>query len=234
MILAVIQARMSSSRLPGKVLLEIAGKPMLQWVVERALLAKTVDQVVVATTTDPADDPIAAFCEAQGYLFTRGAACARRRQALGVKADIVVRTADCHCWIRLLVRLSNCCYYDLDLQRIACRHWADYPWPRRGSHHGCLGAWRETREAHFREHVMPYFYDDLPLVPLAAVDSDRSSSIQPDRTSHVALSGSGRPEGLKGLSTSHFEHRTSHVILRPLPEPIFGGYHVHHFPNHRN
>lgn len=55
MILAVIQARMSSKRLPGKVLMEINGKPMLQWVIEAAQAAKMVDRVVVATS-DRAED----------------------------------------------------------------------------------------------------------------------------------------------------------------------------------
>ena len=44
--LAIIQARMSSTRLPGKVLKDIAGKPMLQHVVERARQAKTIDEVL--------------------------------------------------------------------------------------------------------------------------------------------------------------------------------------------
>ena len=54
--IAIIQARMSSTRLPGKVLLDIAGEPMLARVIERAKRAKLVDEVVLATTTDPSDD----------------------------------------------------------------------------------------------------------------------------------------------------------------------------------
>ena len=69
---AIIQARMSSSRLPGKVLLDIAGQPMLVRVVERARRAKTIDDVMVATTTDPADDPIEALCRERGYPVYRG------------------------------------------------------------------------------------------------------------------------------------------------------------------
>lgn len=71
-IVAIIQARMGSSRLPGKVLLDIAGQPMLAWVVERTRQAKTVDEVVVATTTDPADDAVAALCQRRGYAYFRG------------------------------------------------------------------------------------------------------------------------------------------------------------------
>ncbi len=91
---------MGSSRLPGKVLLDIAGKPMLQWVVERTRRATQVHEVMVATTDDPADDPIAAFCATQGVPCYRGSAFdvldryynAARSQL----AEIVVRiTADC-------------------------------------------------------------------------------------------------------------------------------------------
>jgi spore coat polysaccharide biosynthesis protein SpsF len=71
-VVAIVQGRMNSSRLPGKILLDIAGKPMLAHVVERARLAKTVDQVLFATTTDPSDDPVAAFCEQRGYACYRG------------------------------------------------------------------------------------------------------------------------------------------------------------------
>ncbi len=98
--IAIIQARMSSTRLPGKVLHDIAGEPMLARVVERARRAKLVDQVVVATTTDPSDDPVAEFCAKRGYDFTRGSlddVLDRYYQAAReYDADIVVRlTADC-------------------------------------------------------------------------------------------------------------------------------------------
>ena len=99
-IVALIQARMSSSRLPGKVLMDITGEPMLSRVVERTRLAAQVNQVVVATTTDACDDTVADFCQAHAYPCFRGnlhdvldryyqAACT-------YAADAVVRiTADC-------------------------------------------------------------------------------------------------------------------------------------------
>ena len=58
-IVATIQARMGSSRLPGKVLKNIHGKPMLQIQIERILRSRLVDEVIVATTVAPADDAIA-------------------------------------------------------------------------------------------------------------------------------------------------------------------------------
>ena len=55
---AIIQARMRSSRLPGKVFLPLAGKPVLWWMATRASLAELVDDVVIATTTDESNDII--------------------------------------------------------------------------------------------------------------------------------------------------------------------------------
>ena len=71
-VVCIIQARMGSSRLPGKVLKDICGKPMLAWVVDRVRQARTVDQVVVATTADVTDDLIAAYCQANHIDCFRG------------------------------------------------------------------------------------------------------------------------------------------------------------------
>lgn len=97
---AIIQARMGSSRLPGKVLLEIAGQPMLVRVVERSRRAARLDQVIVATTTDQADDPVAELCEKRGFDIFRGSmfdVLDRYYQAASsFKAGLIVRlTADC-------------------------------------------------------------------------------------------------------------------------------------------
>lgn len=71
-IVASIQARLSSSRLPGKVLKQICGKPMLQWQIERIQKSRLVDQVIVATTLNPVDDQIANFCEQNKISCFRG------------------------------------------------------------------------------------------------------------------------------------------------------------------
>jgi spore coat polysaccharide biosynthesis protein SpsF len=99
-IVAIIQARMGSSRLPGKVLLDLAGEPMLARVVNRVRRAQFLDEVVIATTTEPADDPLATLCAARGWPCCRGSRddvldrYYRAAQEFG--ADIVVRiTSDC-------------------------------------------------------------------------------------------------------------------------------------------
>ena len=63
--LAILQARMSSTRLPGKVLQEINGMPMIHWQLKRISKAKSLSEVVVATSTDISDDPLVEFLSFQ-------------------------------------------------------------------------------------------------------------------------------------------------------------------------
>ena len=70
--LAIIQARMSSRRLPGKVLMNISGQPMLAWVCRRTMQAKNVDQLLVATSNQSSDDPIEEFCSQENISCCRG------------------------------------------------------------------------------------------------------------------------------------------------------------------
>ena len=70
--LVIVQARFSSARLPGKVLLTMAGKPMLGWVSERVRAARRVTGIVVATSADASDDPVAAFCRQHTIDCFRG------------------------------------------------------------------------------------------------------------------------------------------------------------------
>jgi len=72
MICAIIQARMSSTRLPGKVLADIEGKTMLERVVARRKRAKLVDRVIVATSSGQADDRVAELCAAIDLVCFRG------------------------------------------------------------------------------------------------------------------------------------------------------------------
>jgi spore coat polysaccharide biosynthesis protein SpsF len=91
---------MSSSRLPGKILADIEGQPMLQRVFIRTSRATTVTHTIFATTTDPSDDRVAEYCEFSGIPFSRGSlydVLDRYYQAAGqTRADVIVRiTADC-------------------------------------------------------------------------------------------------------------------------------------------
>lgn len=97
---AFIQARLSSSRLPGKVLKSLAGKPVLQHVIERVSQADFVDKVVLVTSTDVSDDAIEAFCQEIDCAYFRGDlddVLARFNNALSeFPCDHILRvTADC-------------------------------------------------------------------------------------------------------------------------------------------
>ncbi|MCF7980155.1 MAG: glycosyltransferase family protein [Chromatiaceae bacterium] len=88
--LAIVQARLSSARLPGKVLRELAGQPMLGRVYSRLSRARHLSQIIVATSDEPSDDAICDFCRKQAIAYHRGSLnnvaqrfldCAHRAQA---------------------------------------------------------------------------------------------------------------------------------------------------------
>ena len=162
----IIQARMGSSRLPGKILMDVAGRPMLARVVERAQQAKKSEGVVVATSTESADDAVEELCAAEGWPCFRGSendVLDRYYQAARVSgASVVVRvTADCPLLDPVLVdgilRLID------DGADLATSNY-----PRRAYPRGldCEAfpfsvletAWREADQENQREHVTPFIY----------------------------------------------------------------------------
>lgn len=99
-VVAIVQARMGSTRLPGKCLVDIAGKPMLQRVVERLGRARRIDEVMVATTVNPEDTPICDLTVKLGLRAFKGSAedVLGRYLEAGREsgAEVIVRvTADC-------------------------------------------------------------------------------------------------------------------------------------------
>jgi spore coat polysaccharide biosynthesis protein SpsF len=174
-IVAIIQGRMSSSRLPGKILSDIAGQPMLARVFIRTSRARTLDEVIFATTIDPSDDPAAEYCDFSGLPFTRGSlfdVLDRYYQAASqAKADVVVRiTADCPVIDPDLIDdvvntlLDN--EYDFVCNRLPP------PWSRTYpigldveacSFKILKKAWEKAKEPQHREHTMPYFYEGVKL-----------------------------------------------------------------------
>lgn len=99
-VVAIIQARMGSTRLPGKTMMDLAGAPLLDRLLRQLAGATSLDEVVIATSVDPADDAIAQFATARGVRVIRGPEQdVLSRYVLAadaVDADVVVRlTADC-------------------------------------------------------------------------------------------------------------------------------------------
>ena len=100
MILAILQARMSSSRLPGKVLMPLAGAPMMVRQIERIARSRRIDRIVVATSANPGDDVIEKTARREGIDVHRGPLDDVLARFLGAvaayPAETVVRlTADC-------------------------------------------------------------------------------------------------------------------------------------------
>lgn len=99
-IVCIIEARMRSSRLPGKVLKPIVGKPMLELMVERLKRARTLDDIVIATTDQPGDEAVAALAGRLGIGSFRGSEEDVLARVLGAarsaEADVIVETTgDC-------------------------------------------------------------------------------------------------------------------------------------------
>ena len=184
-VVAIIQARMSSSRLPGKVLKDIGGKTMLERVIERAQMARRVNAVTVATTVDPSDDALAAFCEQKGIACLRGSlqdVLDRYYQAAKqFQADVIVRlTADCPLLDPGLVDETIRAFFDQQADFAANR----LPPPFKRTYpigldvevasFGALEqAWKEAGQLYEREHVMPYLYDQEGRFKVVRIDHSR-------------------------------------------------------------
>jgi spore coat polysaccharide biosynthesis protein SpsF len=177
-VIAIIQGRMSSSRLPGKILADIAGQPMLQRVFIRTSRAATVTETIFATTTDASDNPVAEYCDFSGIPFTRGSlydVLDRYYQtAKQAKADVVVRvTADCPVLdpglidevVRILLETGDW-RFDFVANRLPPPFHRTYPIGL--DVEACTfdvleKAWNDGKEPQHREHVMPYFYEGVEL-----------------------------------------------------------------------
>jgi spore coat polysaccharide biosynthesis protein SpsF len=174
-VIAIIQGRMSSSRLPGKILADIAGQPMLERVFIRTSRAATVTESIFATTTDPSDDPVAEYCDFSGIPFTRGNlydVLDRYYQAAkGAKADVVVRvTADCPVIDPDLIDDAVNALFEGEHDFVANRLPPPFPrtYPIGLDVEVCMfialeKAWKESTETFHREHVMPYLYEGVEL-----------------------------------------------------------------------
>lgn len=187
--IAIIQARMGSSRLPGKVLLDIGGRPMLAWVVERVRRAGLLDGLVVATSTEVRDDSVAAFCRERDYPCHRGSmqdVLDRYYQAARESgAGTIVRiTADCPLSDPQLVDLTVDEFRRAGVDFAANR--LPPPWRRTYpigldvevcTFAALERAWKEADQPFQREHVMPYFYEGLPAEALSSTMS--SSALSP-------------------------------------------------------
>jgi len=181
---AIIQARFASSRLPGKVLMDLGGQPVLAWCVLRLQRARSVDQVVVATSQDAADDAIVRLCQAHQWPVYRGSqydVLDRYYQAARqLRAEVIVRvTADCPFIDPGLVDQVVAEFHrtgaDFAANRLPPPLKRTYPIgldTEVCSFAGLERAWKEAKEKFEREHVMPYFYDQPGRFKVHVVNHD--------------------------------------------------------------
>lgn len=177
---AIIQARMSSTRLPGKVLMDLAGTPVIDHVVQRSRAAKHIDEVAVATSVDASDDALAEHLEAAGVTVVRGSLddVLSRYQgaASALDAETIVRiTGDCPLIDPAVIdavvsgfrREPEVDYCSNTLRRT-------YPLGMDTEVFSRAALERACREAHStieREHVTPYLYQHPDLFSLRNVEA---------------------------------------------------------------
>jgi spore coat polysaccharide biosynthesis protein SpsF len=182
-LVAVVQARSGSSRFPGKVLQPLAGATLLERMVERVAAAREIDEVVVATTTDPGDDPIRAICARAGVRCHSGHPTDlldRHLKAVdGLGADAVAKIpSDCPLIDpRVIDRVARF-YRDREgeFDFVSNLHPATYP---DGNDVEIMPlamlalAWREAKKPHEREHTTPFLWDHPELFRVGNVIWER-------------------------------------------------------------
>ena len=182
--LAILQARMSSTRLPGKVLAPVLGEPMIARQIERLSRSRRIDALAVATSTDPSDDPLAAWCAGAGVEVFRG----DLNDVLGRFCALLEARPDATTVLRLT---ADCPLADWTvIDALVERHvgeGADYTnnvTPVRTFQHGLdaevvardvlLAAGREATDPFEREHVTPFVYRRPERFRLASLTREPS------------------------------------------------------------
>jgi len=167
-ITVVVQARMGSSRLPGKVLLPAAGTPLLLRMIERVCAARTPSEVVIATTELAVDDPIRDLARVAGVACVRGHAtdCLDRHVAAAraTSADAVVKIpSDCPLIDPATIDRVISAFLDEQSDYVSNLHPPSWPdgFDVEVMTRGALEtAWRESTRPLDREHTTPFLWDN--------------------------------------------------------------------------
>ncbi|SCA58657.1 Uncharacterized protein MJ1063 [Chlamydiales bacterium SCGC AB-751-O23] len=163
----IVQARMTSTRLPGKVMKEVKGKPLLEYQIERLRSAGSMDGVIVATTVNSEDDIIVDFCKEKKVPYFRGDeddVLGRYYEAAKkFNVDLICRcTSDCPLIDPAIVNKVVAYYLDNypDIEYATC---SDFPLGMSAE----IFSFQHLKEAYMnaelgyeREHVTPYFYSN--------------------------------------------------------------------------
>jgi spore coat polysaccharide biosynthesis protein SpsF len=184
LVVAIIQARMGSTRLPGKALTMIKGKAMLDHVLRRVRNARSIDAIAVATTIARQDDAIVDFCRERNCVVFRGSETdvldRYRMAAQEAHAGVIVRiTSDCPLMDPAAIDATTSAYFagatNLDY---ASNTLEPRTFPRGldvevMSRTALERAWTEDKDPASREHVTPYMYRHPEIFSLRRVENDR-------------------------------------------------------------
>lgn len=180
--LAIIQARMDSSRLPGKVLMEIEGKPMLEFMHRRVKKSKLIDKIIIATTIKKNDNPIVDLCKKKNFLYYRGSENdvldRYYKSALAYNPKTIIRlTADCPlCDPNLIdktIELFNNKKVDYASNTVPpdIKKYPDGSDVEVFSFKSLKLAWNKSVDKKEREHVTFYFWKSKNIFSTAMLDN---------------------------------------------------------------
>lgn len=182
----IVQARMSSTRLFGKVMKEVLGRPLLFYLVERLRRVRFVEGIVIATSQNPADDPIGAFCDKEGLHCVRQSeedVLSRFYTASALFGlDSFVRvTADCPLIDPALIERGLSCfaqnYNELDyLSNCLVRTFPrgmDFEIVKQGA---LQKAFFEATSSYDKEHVTPFIVNHPEKFRLANISQENDQS----------------------------------------------------------
>ena len=194
-IIAIIQARMGSTRLPGKVMMQLSKKPILQHVLERVKRSNLISEVVIATTLLPKDDEINDFAQKFNVPIFRGNSqdvldrfyhCAEK-----FSADIIVRISSDSPLIDPLIiekcvskfiENKNTDYLSNTINNISGTWNEDYNWFPIGvavevfTFSALKKAWKEASTLSDREHVTEYFWKNPNVFTLDFINNSNDYS----------------------------------------------------------
>jgi spore coat polysaccharide biosynthesis protein SpsF len=180
-VVMVLQARMGSTRLPGKSLMPLAGQPMVGRVIERVKRCKRVDDIVLATTQKSQDDPLEALGRECGIMVFRGSendlVDRYYQAALGNRADVIVR-----------IPADNPAPEPIEIDRIIGCHLdsqndfsSNYPDVIDNGYPDGIGAevfnfkalervWKTSTDPRNREHPHTFFYENPDIFKIGTIE----------------------------------------------------------------
>lgn len=186
-VIAIIQARMGSTRLPGKVLNKVQDKPLLEYQIDRVKKAKTIDEIVIATTTKDNDNQIVDLCKRLSLPYYRGSEedvlSRYYESAAKFQADVIVRlTADCPLIDPDVIdKVVNAYLESLEYYDFACNTLVrTYP---KGLDTEVMTfkllkqIHEEAKEIFYREHVTNYIYHHPEKFKILNIQNDFDASV---------------------------------------------------------